>query len=166
MYWHFRRFSEKFPNSPCINYVQYGGGCAVCHCHGGGTSSVRMQMRSSDRAPHSSAVSWLCILFPLYLPLHFCFLASEWMNIFYQLKFSNVLPPDKLWKYNNNVHFKRRKIHLRPASCHYRPERSKDRFSGKVRAANESYSRKTNIITIITHFVSLLQLNRMQCKKR
>ena len=41
---------------------------------------------------------------------------------------------------------------MRPTSCHYRLERSKGRFNGKVRAANESYARKMNIITIITHF--------------
>ena len=40
------------------------------------------------------------------------------------------------------------------ASCHYRPERSKGQFTGKIRAANESYARKMNIITIITHFTS------------
>ena len=35
---------------------------------------------------------------------------------------------------------------------HLRPERSKGRFNGKVRAANESDARKMNIIAIITHF--------------
>ena len=48
------------------------------------------------------------------------------------------------------------------------PERSKGRFNGKVRAANESYARKVNIITIITPRVSLIfvsLLHRMHCKK-
>ena len=66
---------------------------------------------------------------------------------------------------NITITFILRAIHLWPASCHYRPGQSKDRFNGKVRAANESYSRKMNIITIITHFCEFLQLNRMHYKK-
>ena len=44
---------------------------------------------------------------------------------------------------SNNVHFK---------GVRFICERSKGRFNGKLRAADESYARKMNIITIITHF--------------
>ena len=36
----------------------------------------------------------------------------------------------------------------------------------KIRAANGSYTIKTTIITIITHFVSLFQFNVLHCKKQ
>ena len=46
-----------------------------------------------------------------------------------------------------------------------RPGLRKGRFNGKIRTENESYVRKMNISTIITLFVSSLQLNAMHFKK-
>ena len=45
-------------------------------------------------------------------------------------------------------------------------QRSKGRFDGKVRAPNESHTRKRNIVTIITHFCEFIQLNAMDCKRQ
>ena len=47
-------------------------------------------------------------------------------------------------------------MHLRVASCQYRPERNKGRFISKIRAANESYPRKMNVVTVITHFCKFI----------
>ena len=55
--------------------------------------------------------------------------------------------------------------HLWPAFWHYRPERSKGRFNSKIRAANKSYAWKWALLLLSLIFVSLLQLNAMQCKK-
>ena len=41
---------------------------------------------------------------------------------------------------------------LWPASCHYQPEQGKGQFNVEIRAANESYDQRMNIIGIITHF--------------
>ena len=40
---------------------------------------------------------------------------------------------------------------MQPISCYYRPERSEG-DNDKIRVTNESFARKMNIITIITHF--------------
>ena len=40
---------------------------------------------------------------------------------------------------------------MKPTSWHYRPERSKGPFNGKIRVANESYAPKMSTITVVTH---------------
>ena len=57
-----------------------------------------------------------------------------------------------VYQYNNNVHFEGVRFICGPHLAIIGPRESKGRFNGKVRAANESYALKMNIITIITHF--------------
>ena len=54
--------------------------------------------------------------------------------------------------YYNNVHFEGIRFLCGPHLAIIGPNEARADLNGKVRAANESYARKMNIITIITHF--------------
>ena len=54
-------------------------------------------------------------------------------------------------EYNNNVHFEGGRLICRPYLVIIGPSEARD-DNDKIRVANESFARKMNIITIITHF--------------
>ena len=58
-----------------------------------------------------------------------------------------------IFQYNNNVHFEGVRFICGPyLAAPLSAQAKQGRFNGKVRAANESYARKMNVITIITHY--------------
>ena len=67
-----------------------------------------------------------------------------------------TLPPPKKKKfgrctYNNNVHFEDGRLICSPYLVIIGPSEAMD-DNDKIRIANESFARKINIITIISHF--------------
>ena len=55
------------------------------------------------------------------------------------------------FQYNNNVHFEGGRLICSPYLVIIGPSEARD-DNDKIRVANESFARKINIITIITHF--------------
>ena len=58
------------------------------------------------------------------------------------------------------------RTNLRLASCHFRPKRSKGRFNDNVKTVNESNARKSTFFLSSLIFVSLFQIDDMDCKKQ